>query len=192
MVTGSSRGAPVHWMSWVGIAVSVVAGVLALYGSVHAEKHLPNSPLREARGPSMLPARPADYQPFGDFVDQRVKEESDQGGSKAAAWTSAAATWVYRYGRNETDRYVLAKTGQSKIAKYTLQLVAYVLPFFLGLAGALTGGWAMKVVQASGGKYVGNTLAVFAMMTGGLATVVAFCMMMGLYVWPHVPSLYTT
>ena len=67
-----------------------------------------------------------------------------------------------------------------------------MLPFWLGLAGALTGGWAMKVVQQSGGKYAGNALAVFSMMIGGLATVVAGCMMVSLYVWPHLPSLYTT
>ena len=73
-----------------------------------------------------------------------------------------------------------------------LQLVAYVLPFVLGIGAALTGGAAMNAVERSGGRYVGNTLAVFSMLGGGLAAVVAGCMMVTLYVWPRVPSLYTT
>jgi hypothetical protein len=89
------------------------------------------------------------------------------------------------------DRKMLALTERSKIANYSLQVIAYVLPFALGLAGALTGGWAMKVVQQSNGKYSGNTLAVFSMMIGGLAAVVAGCMMVSLYLWPHMPALYT-
>jgi hypothetical protein len=168
MVTGSTRGAPIHRMAWAGIAMAVVAGVLALYGSMHAEKHIAGSPLREARGPSGLPAKPG---------------------------SAAERLWV----RGETslfgddiDRKVLAWTERSKFANYSVQMLAYVLPFFLGLAGALTGGWAMKVVQQSGGKYVGNTLSVFAMLVGGLATVVAGCMMLSLYLWPLLPSLYTT
>ena len=50
----------------------------------------------------------------------------------------------------------------------------------------------MKAVQQSNGKYAGNTLAVFSMMVGGLAAVVAGCMMVSLYIWPRLPSLYTT
>jgi hypothetical protein len=155
-------------MSWTGIVMAVLAGVLALYGSMHAEKHLAGSPLREARGSAGLPAQPDSW-----IERQWVKVEVSLFGDRI-------------------DRKMLAFTEQSKIANYTLQLFAYVLPFFLGLAGALTGGWAMKVVQASGGKYSGNTLAVFSMLVGGLASVVAGCMMISLYVWPHLPSLYTT
>ena len=138
MMTAANRVAPVHLMAWAGIAMAILAGVLALYGAMHAEKHLAGSPLREARGSSGLPPQPG------------------------------------------------------KFANYSLQIVAYVLPFWLGLAGALTGGWAMKAVQQSNGKYAGNTLAVFSMMVGGLAAVVAGCMMVSLYVWPRLPSLYTT
>lgn len=90
------------------------------------------------------------------------------------------------------DRKLLALTERSKFANYSLQIVAYVLPFWLGLAVVLTGGWAMKAVQQSNGKYAGNTLAVFSMMVGGLAAVVAGCMMVSLYIWPRLPSLYTT
>ena len=167
MVTGVTH-APIHRMAWLGIVMAVLAGVLALYGSMQAEKHIAGSPLREARGSAGLPAQPesaagrllmkGEKSVFGDRIDNRM----------------------------------LALTERSKIANYTLQIVAYVLPFWLGLAGALTGGWAMKVVQQSGGKFAGNTLAFFSMMIGGLAAVVAGCMMMSLYVWPLLPSLYTT
>jgi hypothetical protein len=155
-------------MAWAGIAMAVIAGVLALYGSMQAEKHLSGSPLREARGSAGLPAKP--------------------GSALERLWARGEAS-VFG---DDIDRKMLALTERSKIANYSLQLVAYVLPFFLGLAGALTGGWAMKVVQQSGGKYAGNTLAVFSMMVGGLAAVVAGCMLVSLYVWPLLPSLYTT
>jgi hypothetical protein len=168
MVTGSSRGAPVHRMAWLGIVTAVVAGVLALYGSMQAEKHIAGSPLREARGSSGLPAKPA---------------------SGAERLWARGERSVFG---DDIDRKLLALTERSKIANYSLQLVAYVLPFFLGLAGALTGGWAMKVVQQTGERYAGNTLAVFSMMVGGLAAVVAGCMMVSLYVWPRLPSFYTT
>ncbi|MBN9121738.1 MAG: hypothetical protein J0I06_21800 [Planctomycetes bacterium] len=168
MVTGSTHGAPVHRMAWTGIAMAVVAGVLALYGSMHAEKHLAGSPLREARGSAGLPAKPE---------------------TRAGQFLARAEAGVFG---DDIDRKMLALTERSKFANYSVQLLAYVLPFFLGMAGALTGGWAMKVVQQSGGKFAGNTLSVFAMMVGGLAAVVAGCMMISLYVWPLLPSLYTT
>lgn len=168
MVTGTNRGTPIHFLSWVGIVMSVIAGVLALYGSMVAEKHLPDSPLREARGSAGLPAQPT---------------------SKVGRLWVRGETSIFG---ERIDNKMLSLTSQSKITRYTVHILAFVLPFFLGLAGALTGGWAMKLVQQSGGKYVGNTLAVFAMMAGGLATVVAGCMMMSLYVWPHIPNLYTT
>lgn len=90
------------------------------------------------------------------------------------------------------DRKMLAFTERSKIANYSLQVFAYALPFVLGVAAALTGGSAMNAVERSGGRYVGNTLAVFSMLAGGLAAVVAGCMMVSLYLWPRLPALYTT
>ena len=168
MVTRPGRRAPVHRMAWAAIAMAVVSGVLALYGSMHAEKHIAGSPLREARGTTAAPAKP---------------------GSALERLVAKSETGVFG---TDADSKVRAWTQRSKIANYTLQLAAYVLPFFLGLAGALTGGWAMKVVQQSGGRYAGNTLSVFAMMVGGLGAVVAGCMMVSLYVWPLLPSLYTT
>jgi hypothetical protein len=155
-------------MAWAGIVMAVLAGVLALYGSMHAEKHIAGSPLREARGvPERLP------NPGPWYERLWVKGETSIFGERI-------------------DYKMRKLTGESKIANYSVQIVAYILPFVLGVGAALTGGWAMKMVQASGGKYAGNTLAVFSMMIGGLAAVVAGCMMVSLYVWPHLPSLYTT
>ena len=173
MVTGYTR-APIHRMAWAGIATAVLAGVLALYGSMHAEKHIAGSPLRAARNPAGqndAPPKPGNWH------------------ERARAWTEEQ---VFGHTTDDVDREILALTEESRVANYSLQIVAYLLPFALGLAGALTGGWAMKTVQASGGKYAGNTLAFFSMMIGGLAAVVAGCMMVSLYVWPHLPTLYTT
>jgi hypothetical protein len=167
MVTVPSR-APIHWMSWTAIAMAVVAGVLALYGAMAAEKHVAGSPLRLARGDANMNASPT---PWYDRL--LMKGEVSVFGERL-------------------DKRMLALTGRSKVANYSLQLVAFVLPFFLGLAAALVGGWAMKAVQASGGRFAGNTLAVFSMMIGGLAAVTAGCMMISLYVWPLLPSTYTT
>ncbi|MBY0458159.1 MAG: hypothetical protein K2V38_12525, partial [Gemmataceae bacterium] len=50
MVTGSSRGRPVHRLSLLAIGLAVLAGLLALYGGGYAEKHIAGSPLRAARG----------------------------------------------------------------------------------------------------------------------------------------------
>lgn len=161
MVTASSRGAPVHPLAWTGIATAVLAGALALYGSMHAEKHLAGSPLREARGPAVS-----------------VRPDSWLGRQVAAL--------------GEADAQLLRRTGESKIANYSLQIVVYVLPFVLGVGAGLIGGQAMAAVERSGGRRVGNTLAVFAMLIGGLAAVVSGCMMISLYVWPHLPSPYTT
>ncbi len=168
MVTGSTRGAPVHRLAWTGIVTAAVAGVLALYGSMHAEKHIANSPLREARGAAGQPAQPVSW------ADRQ--------------W-ARGETSVFG---DRIDRKMLAFTERSKIANYSLQVFAYALPFVLGVAAALTGGSAMNAVERSGGRYVGNTLAVFSMLAGGLAAVVAGCMMVSLYLWPRLPALYTT
>ncbi|MBP3954657.1 hypothetical protein J8F10_05090 [Gemmata sp. G18] len=168
MVTGSTRGAPVHGAAKLSIVTAVIAGVLALYGSMHAEKHIAGTPLREARGSAGLPAQP------GTWVERQ--------------WVSGET----RVLGERIDRKVLATTERSKIANYSVQICAYVLPFVLGFGAALMGGAAMRAVERSGGKFVGNTLAVFSMLIGGLAAVVAGCMMISLYLWPRLPSFYTT
>ena len=167
MVTGSTRGVPVHRLAWVGITTAVLAGVLALYGSMEAEKHIAGSPLRAARTDPKVPPQP------GSWAErQLVRGETGVFGERI-------------------DSKFRTLTHNSKIANYMLQLVAYVLPFVLGIGAALTGCAAMNAVERSGGRYVGYTLAVFSMLAGGLAAVVAGCMMVTLYVWPHVPALYT-
>lgn len=168
MVTGSTRGAPVHGLAWLGIVLAVLAGFLGLYGSMYAEKQLAGSPLREARAEFGAAPRPE------SLVGRKVAA-----GEKAAFGDSL-------------DNALLAGTQKSKVANYSLQLVAFVLPFVLGLGAALIGGSAMRAIEQSGGKYAGNALAVFAMLIGSLAAVTAACMMVSLYVWPRVPALYTT
>jgi hypothetical protein len=166
MVTGLSH-APIHWMSRAAIAMALVAGALAFYGATVAEKHIAGSPLRQARGDANMNARP------GSWYDRLITKGE-----------------VSVFG-DRIDRKMLALTSGSRAASAALQFAAFVLPFFLGIAAALVGGWAMKAVQASAGRYRGNTLAVFSMMAGGLAAVTAGCMMVSLYLWPHLPSLYT-
>jgi hypothetical protein len=161
---------PIHRLSYVAFGTALVAGLLALYGGMHAEKHLPNSPLRAARGTSGQPvAHPTGF-------------EAARGGVERLAFGGTS---------DDLDARVSALAERSQVARYGLQALAFFAPFGLGLLAALAGGEAMKAVQASDGKYAGNTLAVFAMMVGGLAAVVAGCMILSVYVWPHLPSAYT-
>lgn len=166
MAVGVKR-APVHRLAWAGFGVALVALVLAWYGSLHAEKHIPGSPLREARGPANVLAEPG---PWYERLWDRA-EVSVFGG--------------------RFDKKVLALTERSKVARYSVEVVAFVLPFVLGLAAALMGGSAMTAVEKSHGKYSGNFQSVFAIMIGGFAAVIAGCMIVSVYLWPHVPSLYT-
>lgn len=162
MVARSTRGVPVHRLAWAGIVTAVFAGVLALYGSMEAEKHIAGSPLREARTDPKVPPQP------GWWIErQLVRGETSVFGDRI-------------------DTKMRTLTQNSKIANYALQIFAYVLPFVLGVGAALTGGATMNAVERSGGRYVGNTLAVFSMLAGGLAAVVAGCMMVSLYLWPRL------
>jgi hypothetical protein len=165
---GVPRKRPIHWLAWLAFGASIAAFVLAWYGALQAEKHLADSPLRQARGDAGLAAQP------GPWYER--------------LW-ARAETSVFG---DRIDRKMLALTERSKIARYSLQAVAYFLPLALGVGAALTGGLAMKVIEQSGGRYGGNFQSVFAMMLGGLAAVTAGCMIFSLYVWPHLPSLYTT
>jgi hypothetical protein len=89
------------------------------------------------------------------------------------------------------DHKLLELTQRSKIANYSLQVLAFFLPLALGVGAALTGGLAMKVIEQSGGKYAGNFQSVFSMLMGGFAAVIAGCMIFTLYVWPLIPPVYT-
>ena len=56
----------------------------------------------------------------------------------------------------------------------------------------MLGGWAMTVIERENGRYGGNMHGVFSILIGMFAAVIAGCMMFSLYVWPYVPSPYTT
>lgn len=86
----------------------------------------------------------------------------------------------------------LAATRDSKVTRYTVQAVAYVLPFVLGVGAAVMGGESMKAIERSNGARGGNRFGVFAIMVGGLAAVVAGCMILAVYGWKYLPALYTT
>src|SRR5262245_8207050 len=163
---GVKRG-PVHRLAWTGFGVAILALLLAWYGSLHAEKHISGSPLREARGAANVIAEP------GPWYER--------------LWDRAEVTIF----GERFDQKVLALTERSKIARYSLQIVAYVLPFALGLAAALVGGTAMTVIEKSHGQYSGNFQWVFGILIGGFTAVIAGCMIAIFYLWPHMPSLYT-
>jgi hypothetical protein len=72
-----------------------------------------------------------------------------------------------------------------------VQIGAYFVPFALGLTAALLGGDAMRRIDADPKRYSGSLPAVFAIMVGGLAAVVAGCMIVAAYGWRYVPAAYT-
>jgi hypothetical protein len=148
--------------------MSVVAFVLAWYGALQAEKHIADSPLRQARGTAGQGAQPNHW-----YERLWVRAETSVFGDRI-------------------DKKTLALTERSKIARYSLEGIAYFLPLVLGVGAALTGGLAMKVIERSGGRYAGNFQSVLSMMLGGFAAVVAGCMILSLYAWRYVPSPYTT
>ena len=158
---------PYHRLAVASFVASIVALVLAFYGSLYAEKHIAGSPLREARGSAGLPAEPVSW------YDR--------------LWARGETTIF----GDRIDRKMVTLTERSKIANYSLQVIAFVLPFLLGIAAAVAGGNAMALIERSGGKTVGNFQAVFSIMIGGFAAVISGCMMISLYVWPMLPSLYT-
>lgn len=83
-------------------------------------------------------------------------------------------------------------TRDSKIVRYSHQLLAYFVPFALGVAATLAGAVGMRQIEKANGKYRGDTAGVFAVLIGGLAAVTSGCMILSLYVWKHLPSAYTT
>src|SRR5687767_15078326 len=95
MVTGSTHRAPVHRMAWAAIAMAVVAGVLALYGSLYAEKQIPGTPLCEARGET--PAPPADYKPLGAYIDHQIAQRNPRGPIRWGYSVWYAGEWTYHY-----------------------------------------------------------------------------------------------
>jgi hypothetical protein len=165
--TAVAKSKPVHYMAWLGFVISLFAVLLAWYGSLHAEKQLSHSPLRETRGTAFVLAEPAHwYEKLWDRTE-----------------------WNIFGGR--VDQNMLELTERSKIARYSVQLIAFGLPFILGITACLVGATAMKRIEQTSFKYVGNFQAVFSIMIGGFASVIAGCMIVSFYVWPYIPSLYT-
>jgi hypothetical protein len=167
MAAIAPRRVKVHWVAMTGFVLSLVALVLAFYGSLYAEKHIAGSPLRQARGSAGLPAEPV--------------SRFDR------LWTYAE-TSVFG---DRFDSKMLALTERSKIANYSLQVVAFVVPFVLGIGAAVIGGRAMAAIERTRGQRSGNFLAVVSIMVGGFAAVISGCMLLSFYVWPMLPSLYT-
>ena len=86
---------------------------------------------------------------------------------------------------------MLALTERSKIANYSLQILAFVLPFILGISAAIMGGSALSAIERSRGQTIGNFQGVVSIMIGGFAAAISGSMMMAFYIWPLLPSLYT-
>jgi len=130
-----NHNSPIHPLAISAFLTAVVAIVLALFGSVAAEKRIANSPLNQARG------------------------ESSQ-----------------------------EMTAEGK----TVGIVAFVVPFILGLAATFAGGHGMRRIERAQGRYRGDALGFFAILIGGLAAVIGACMMLALYLWPLIPAYGTT
>jgi hypothetical protein len=158
---------PVHPLAWWAFAVSLMALVLGWYGSLHAEKHIAGSPLRQARGSAGLPAQPNNW--YERAVDRLE---------------------VALFG-TQLDRIILAWTERSRVARYTLQAVAFFLPGILGLSAVWMGSHAMGIIEQQRGRYSGNFHSVFAIMIGGFAAIISACMIFSVYLWPWMPRLYT-
>jgi hypothetical protein len=165
--TAGVQKLPVHRKAWTGFIASLLALLLAWYGSLHAEKHLPDSPLLAARGIPRVPAEPG---PWYEKLWSRT-ESTIFGGS--------------------VDQKIRTLNEQSKIARICLQIIAFGLPFVLGIASASIGASALRSIEQSRGIFAGNFQAVFSILIGGFASVIAGCMIVSIYVWPHMPSLYT-
>ncbi len=168
IATTHAKKLPIHPLALSGFALALLSIVLAFYGSLYAEKHLAGSPLREARGSAGLPSEPTHWY-------DRVLARGE--------------TTIFG---DRIDSKMIALTTRSKIANYTLQIVAFMVPFVLGIVAALLGGWGMSAIERSADRYSGNMQAVFAQLIGSFAAVIAGCMMLSFYVWPYLPSLYTT
>lgn len=85
----------------------------------------------------------------------------------------------------------LESTREPGATRTWLQVAAYFLPFAMGVGAAVAGGEAMKRIERRTDEYSGSRHAVFAVMIGGLSAVVSGCMILAVYVWKYVPTVYT-
>ncbi len=162
---GSRPGRSVHPQARWGFGMAIAALLLALYGSYWAEKHIAGSPLIQARGTAGLPAQPR-Y-----FYERAVRSVEN------------------RLFGMPVDRFLLHATERSRIARYTLQIVAFYVPLALGLLAVRRGSHAMAAIEQERDRYAGNFHAVFAIMIGSLSAIVAACMLFSYYLWPLLPAL---
>jgi hypothetical protein len=167
MAKATGMKPPAHRLAKAGLVVALAAFALACYGSFAAERHLASSPLNTARA-NVTPAEPTSW--YGRLV---VRAE------------------VAAFG-DRLDRLMTEKTAHSRRVRLGLGAVAFVLPFVLGLAAALMGGYAMKLIERDTEKWGGNFEAVFAIMVGGLSAVISGCMILAVFGWRLVPSVYTS
>ncbi len=156
----------VHPQAGWGFGVAIAALLLALYGSFWAEKHIAGSPLIQARGTAGLPAQPR-Y-----FYERAIRSVEN------------------RLLGMPIDRFLLNATERSRIARYTLQIVAFYVPLALGLIAVRLGSHAMAAIERERDRYAGNFHAVFAIMIGSLSAIVAACMLFSYHLWPLLPELY--
>jgi hypothetical protein len=84
-----------------------------------------------------------------------------------------------------------AFTRDSETARGVVAFVGFGLPVLLGVAGAAFGTRVMRRLGTGPEDRVRHLAAVFAVMIGGLAAVVAVCMLIAVYGWHHVPHYYT-
>lgn len=82
-------------------------------------------------------------------------------------------------------------TRDSESARGAIAFVGFGLPVLLGVAGAAFGTRVMRKLGTGQEDRVRHLAAVFAVMIGGLAAVVAACMLFAVYGWQHVPHYYT-
>lgn len=156
----------VHRLASRAFAIALVAVVLAFYGSMFAEKHLVHSPLSQARGDGGGPVAPQHW--WERLIVQ-------------------AETAVFG---NRLEVVIRDLTARSRWAALTVQALAFFVPFVLGVTSAWLGGYTLTAIEQSGGTYAGNFAAVFAIMIGGFAAVIAGCMILSQYLWPWIPAAY--
>jgi hypothetical protein len=158
---------PTHLLAWAGFAVAVLSVLLAWYGSLHAEKHIPDSLLLQARGRPKTPPEPGLW-----YEKLFVRSENTVLGGPL-------------------DQKILALTSRSPVARWSVVTIAYGLPLALGLLATYVGASAVRRIELARGKSTGFFQAVVAIMIGGFSSVISACMIFSQFVWPLMPSVYT-
>ena len=85
-------------------------------------------------------------------------------------------------------RYLSAR-GASPTAIATVYGVAYVLPMLLGAVAVWMGIHSLHVIERTGGRTTGDGPAIFAIMIGLFACLIAAITTFANLIWPHLPSV---